>query len=577
MQILQPAALLALCLFLACAASAEAETADAYQKRTRWWREARFGMFIHWGLYSVPADATGLDGGHAYAEWYQYNKQMQTAEYAKFAPRFNPTRYDPKAWVKAAKDAGMKYIILTTKHHEGFALWDTRLSTFSVTRASPYGRDLIRPLADECRKQGIRLGFYYSIMDWRHPDYLPRREWEKETRRADGADLNRYIDFMKGQIRELLTAYAPVAVMWFDGGWEHTPEELRSAEVVEMIRSIQPDILINDRIMLPEDYATPEQYVPAAGLPDGRLWETCMTMNNTWGYATNDHTWKSSAELVRNLCDAASKGGNYLLNVGPTADGEFTPETSERLADMGRWMKANGTAIYGTSKSPFQRASFHGRVTSKGDRLYLHVFQWPDEGLTLKGLKTTVRSAHVVDGGERLTLANGADGPTVSRPRRLDPFATVIEVRLAGAPEVEEVPVRAAEDGSFALQATDAHLDGSHLQVEAYGNVMNLGHWTEPKDTAAWSLEVLEAGDYRVALDYACEPSSAGASYRVEAGESRVNGTVEGTGGWAEFRTTTLEGALRLPAGRVAVRIVPESMPHGAVMNLRRITLTPVN
>lgn len=342
-----------------------------------------------------------------------------------------------------------------------------------------------------------------------------------------------------------------------------------------MIRGIQPNIIINDRLMIPQDYATPEQYIPAAGLPDGRLWETCMTMNVTWGYARNDNDWKSSTQLVRNMCDAASKGGNFLLNVGPMATGAFTPETTERLNVIGLWMKANGDAIYGTEKSPFRRVAFDGRVTTKGDRLYLHVYQWPEAGLVLKDLKTAVRSARALDGGQRLNVTDGPDGPVISRPRKLDPIATVIEVRLAGAPVVEESPLRPGADGAFTLPAGDATLQGVNLQLEAYGGVLSLGSWTDAKDTAAWTVEAPKAGQYRVSLVVACQPDSAGSTYRVEAGESRVRGTVEATTGWADFRTVTLDGTLSLPAGRSTVRIIAESKPNLAVMNLRHITLTP--
>jgi len=571
-----------LCLTLAMASaspaapSPEEESPEAFAKRTQWWREARFGMFIHWGVYAVPADATDINGNRAGAEWYQYNKRMQVSDYEKFAPRFNPTRFDAKAWVKAAKDAGMKYIVITSKHHDGFAMYDSKVSDYNIVKGTPFGRDPLKELAGECRKQGIRLCFYHSIMDWHHPDYLPRREWEKETRPAGDASLDRYLDYMKSQIREILTGYGPIGILWFDGQWEHSAEELRAAEVTAFIRGLQPGILINDRIQRPEDYATPEQYIPGSAMGQGRLWETCMTMNDTWGYARNDHNWKSTNQLIRNLCDIASKGGNFLLNVGPTETGEFTPETVERLAGIGRWMEANGEAVYGTERSPFRRLSFDGRVTSKGNTLYLHVFNWPEGGIELTGLKTPVRSAKALDGGQRLKVTIGPDGPGIARPARLDPVATVVEVRLAGAPVIEETPIAAAGDGTFTLSAFDATLDGSRVAVETIGGIPSLGYWTDAKDTAAWKLDVAKAGPHRVTLEYACTPESAGSTFRVEAGGSSVTGTVDGTGSWQEFRTMTLDGTLDLPAGRAEVRIVPETMPRGAVMNLRSVVLAPV-
>jgi alpha-L-fucosidase len=337
------------------------ETPAQFAERTRWWREAKFGMFIHWGVYSVPADVTTRDGHLGGAEWYFSNKQLQVRDYERFAAQFNPVGFDAKRWVRTAKDAGMKYIVITSKHHDGFCMFDSQLTDYNITRATPFKRDPLKELAQECRRQGLRLGFYYSIMDWHHPDYLPRRSWEGDERPANGASLDRYLDYMKGQLRELLTNYGPVGIIWFDGGWEHNAQELHSSEVNAMIRSLQPNVIINDRNHLPEDHATPEQTIPARADSPGRLWETCMTINDTWGYATNDTNWKPADELIRKLCDIAGKGGNFLLNVGPMADGEFPAAINERLAAIGRWMKINGPAIYGTTRGQLSRLPFAGR------------------------------------------------------------------------------------------------------------------------------------------------------------------------------------------------------------------------
>jgi len=536
--------------------------------RTAWWREARFGMFIHWGVYALPADG----------EWHQYIHRMQAADYEQYPPRFHPTRFDARAWVKAAKDAGMKYIIFTTRHHDGFSMFDTEASDYSVVRATPWRRDPLEDLAAECRRQGMRLGFYYSLLDWHHPDYLPRRDWEKESRPASGADMGRYIAFMKAQLTELLTRYGPVAVIWFDGGWEHTVGEWHSRELLDLIHRLQPDTLVNDRTNLPADFATPEQRIPGRPLSGGRLWETCMTMNGSWGYVRDDHDWKSPTTLVRNLADIASKGGNLLLNVGPTADGVFPPEATERLAAIGRWMRANGEGIYGTEAGPFRRLAFNGRVTRKGNTLYLHVFEWPKDGLKLTGLQTPVASARVLDGGQRLTVTASADGPAISRPIRLDPMDTVIALRLAGAPVVTPPPpIRPAAGGAFSLTAGVADIEGEAARLEARGGRPNIGYWTNAKDTVTWTLAVPSPADYTVDVEYACDAGSTGSAFTVSVpGGASASGTVEDTGGWEAFRTVRLPGALRLPAGTAAVRVAAASMPHGAVMNLRRVTLTPV-
>lgn len=439
----------------------QTESKQDFDQRAAWWREARFGMFIHWGLYAIPADATNLKGEHAVAEWHLTNKQVQLADYEKLSAGFNPVKFDGAAWVATAKDAGMKYIVITSKHHDGFCMFDSRLTEYDIVDATPFKRDPMKELATECQKQGVRLCFYHSIMDWHHPDYLPRRPWEQQTRPAAGADFERYVQYMKGQVRELLTNYGPTGVMWFDGEWENTWNHERGVDLYNYVRSLRPEILVNNRVdklragmqgmsTSPEavgDFGTPEQEVPAAGFADGRLWESCMTINDTWGYAKNDTNWKSSATLIRTLCDIAHKGGNFLLNVGPTAEGEFPAPIKERLAEIGQWMRRNGEAIYGTTASPFGRLSFDGRCTRKGNTLYLLVYNWPAGDLQLEGLVTPVLAARALGSGQPLEVKSArqpaASRPNdtipviiISRPNEIDPAATAIAVQLAGEPAV---------------------------------------------------------------------------------------------------------------------------------------------
>jgi alpha-L-fucosidase len=579
-------------LFLAAVAAVPAgstprsSSTPSLERRSAWWQNAKFGMFIHWGVYSVPADATDLNGNHRIAEWYQSNKQMQVAEYEKFAARFNPAQFNAREWVRIAKDAGMKYITITSKHHDGFCMFGSKLTSYDIVDATPFKRDPVKELADECRRQGVRLCFYYSIMDWHHPDYLPRRPWERETRPAEGADFGRYLAYMKGQLQELLTNYGDIGVIWFDGGWEGDAAKHQSAEVVRMIRSLRPGILINDRINLPEDFSTPEQTIPAGALPGGRLWETCMTMNDTWGFARNDHNWKSTTDLGRKLIDIASKGGNFLLNVGPTDTGIIPPESVERLRAIGRWMKRNGLAIYGTEKSPYRRHPFDGRCTTKGSTLYVHAFSWPEEGLRLPGLKTAVREARLLDGNRRLTFRteSGSDGAVVlvlERPARLDPLATVVALRLAGPAEVEaaQQAIRPDRAGVLALRAPEAEVQGQNAQLQGEGENANIGFWTNASDTVAWTVHTDRPGRYTVEISYACVPDSAGSEYEVAVGQGgagrSVRGKVSSTGGWERFRTETL-GTVELPAGRHTLRVKPHSKPGLAVMNLRWVRLVPV-
>ena len=561
------------------------ETAAQFAKRTQWWRDAKFGMFIHWGIYDVPNGDPRNTDPDKLGEWYLFYNRMQVADYEKYAPQFNPEQFNAHAWVSLAKAAGMKYMVFTAKHHDGFCLFDTKLTDYNIVKASPWHRDPLKELAGECRKQGLKLCVYYSYMDWHHPDYLPRREWD--TRPTTGASLDRYTEYAKGQLRELLTNYGPIAGVWFDGGWEHQAAEEHSLEVVKMIRKLQPGIMINDRLNPQEDYSTPEQSIPSNAFPRGRLWETCMTTvtahNLHWSYAWLDKDFKPSSDLIRKTCDIASKGGNFLLDIGPDARGVIRPEDTTHLREVGAWMKVNGESIYGTTQSPFKRLPFDGRVTRKGNSLYLQVFEWPQTGLSLVGLKTPVKEAIAVAGRERLATKTLPDGTvTIGKPAHLDPNVTVIEVRLKGAPVVDQtaLPLQPQGDGAYNLSAADCTLDGTSHQVEETGGVPNIGYWTNPKDVVTWTIAVPKPGEYAVSLEYAAPSSSASATYTVSTdapgNPSELTSTVETTGAYNVFKTVSMSGKITLTSGKTTVRVAPAAMPQSTFMNLRRVILTPI-
>lgn len=432
------------------------ETPAERDARMQWWRDARFGMFIHWGLYSIPAGEWNGQTNHA--EWIRTTAQIPLAQYDNFVAQFNPVKFDAAAWVRMAKDAGMKYIVITTKHHDGFCLFDSKQTDFDIM-ATPYGRDIMRQLAEACRAEGIRMCWYHSIMDWHHPDYLPRRDWEK-SRTAEGADFNRYTSYLHNEVAELLTNYGDIGVMWFDGEWENTWTHEQGKTLYELCRSLQPNVIINNRVdtgrsgmagMTAEgefvgDFGTPEQEIPATGVP-GVDWETCMTMNGNWGYNRNDHNWKSAEDLIHKLVDIASKGGNFLLNIGPTAEGEFPPEAVERLKAIGAWMNVNGESIYGTSASPFARLDW-GRCTMKthGETttLYLHAFKWPKDGvLVVPGLGNDKFSARLLGpGATALSTSRAGSDLHITVPAVApDAIDTVIALEVAGEPIVYEPPV----------------------------------------------------------------------------------------------------------------------------------------
>ncbi len=435
------------------------------EERMEWWRDARFGMFIHWGVYAVPAGTYKGQRINRIGEWIMNRGKIPVSEYQAFAREFNPVKYDPDAWVRMARDAGMKYIVITSKHHDGFALFDSKASKWDIVDATPYGKDLLKPLAEACRKYGIKLGFYYSqAQDWNNPGGSAARKVASEGwANPDSAAIDAYTAANKGhwdpmqttktmsqyideiavpQVKELLTNYGEVAILWWDTPTDMTDEY---AEKLNALLNIQPKIITNDRLKRPNypgDYKTPEQRIPNLSELDGKDWETCMTMNETWGYKSYAHNWKSTETLVRNLIDIASKGGNYLLNVGPKADGTFPEESIKILKEMGEWMKVNGEAIYETKASPFGLLSW-GRCTTKepinknssNTTLYFSVFEWPENGkLLVPGLQNKVVSAKLLANGITVKTRNTSEGLEIeTKGAAIDKAATVIKVEVKDA------------------------------------------------------------------------------------------------------------------------------------------------
>jgi alpha-L-fucosidase len=436
---------------LAARPAAAQDAAPLGDARLDWWREARFGMFVHWGLYSIPAGEWEGDAGHA--EWIRTTARIPDDRYAELAGQFDPTAFDADAWVLLAKDAGMRYLVITTKHHDGFCLFDSAHTDFDIM-ATPFARDIMAELAEAGRRHGVRIGWYHSIMDWHHPDYLPRREWEQ--RPAAGADFDRYVTHLHAQVTELLTNYGDVGVMWFDGEWEDTWNTEHGRALYDLCRRLQPDVIVNNRVdkgragmagltVDPErlgDFGTPEQEVPPAGLP-GVDWETCLTLNDHWGHVRADTNHKSVTELVRTLVDVASKGGNLLLNVGPDATGRIPPESVERLRGVGAWMRVNGEAIRGTVATPLRPQPW-GRCTMRPGprtRLYLHVFEWPEHGhFRVEGLANTPLRAHVMGAHRRqLMVARRGEGIEIAVPRAApNAHCSVVVLDIEGEPVVPE-------------------------------------------------------------------------------------------------------------------------------------------
>ena len=427
------------------------ETSAQKAERMAWWTDARFGLFLHWGLYAVPAGE--WKGKRGYGEWIMEEADIPKAEYERLATRFNPVKYDPEAWARAAKDAGMKYVILTSKHHEGFAMWDTQGTDYNIAKRTPYGKGVIEPLAEAARRHGLHFGVYYSIMDWHDPSQRESKPGTLSPTLIDPAQKARYVRDMKTELRELVER-ADVEVLWFDGEWVDwwTQEDARDLE--SFLRGLKPDIIINNRIFnsregsmagispagMPGDFHTPEQEVPAKGLGADSFWESCMTMNQKWGFVNDTEAdWKATGVLLRHIIDSASKGGNFLLNVGPTAEGELPQRALDRMAGIGRWMRVNGEAIHGTTATPFEQAPTWGRITRKpaeggtAERLYLHVFDWPRDGVLRLPLAQGVSRARLLaDPDARIGIDQGDDELRLRLPAAApDPEVSVVRLDLS--------------------------------------------------------------------------------------------------------------------------------------------------
>ncbi len=412
-----------------------------------WWREAKFGMFIHWGVYSVPAGFYNGKAVPGIGEWIMNRGKIPMAEYEKYPGEFNPTKFNAEEWVQIAQDAGVKYIVITCKHHDGFAMYQSAVSPFNIYDDTPFKRDPLKELADACRKHGIRLGFYYSqAQDWNHPGGAAAGgHWDK----AQDGDMDVYLKTIAvPQVKELLTNYGPdvPAVLWWDTPINMTKER---AALFQPVLATRPDLITNNRLGggYKGDTETPEQHIPPKGYP-GEDWETCMTINNTWGYKSDDTNWKSTETLLHNLIDIASHGGNYLLNVGPTAEGVIPQPEVDRLKEVGAWLKVNGEAIYGCgatcfgdeagSVSPTEKdkdgkpkfiVKWDWRCTTQPGKIYIHLFKWPVGTFNLTSVPGTVTKAYLLADPAHTPLKISQTGGnlTVNLPDKApDPIASVL-------------------------------------------------------------------------------------------------------------------------------------------------------
>lgn len=610
----------AMCLTAAlCSPDASAnratESVDLHVKPERLaeWNKWRFGMFIHWGPWSqteigyiwkiVMDDAAGA-----------------RERYFDLWKTFNPTHFNPQKWARAAKDAGMKYVVFVAKHHDGFNNYDTRLSGYKVTAPecpcskSP-NADLTRAVLDAFRAEGLAVGLYFSHIDWHHPDgrYFSTGHWDYDPTRIerDPASWERFADYEIGQVRELLTRYGRIDMLWYDIRWpfagsemERSTNERVRASVLKLLatmKELQPDLIYNDRgLDLYGGFHTPEQRVPETGLPGS--WETSLTITNERGYwfKGDGVSAKTPAELIRTLVDVASKGGNFLLNVGPRPDGEFTDGEYASLAGMGEWLRANGESIYGTSRSPFLDLPW-GRATKKGRQVFLHVFDWPESGsLPVPGLLTPVQKAWLLsDTGKRpLPVSREADEQTIAVGA--DPKATgvaVVALEFASEPIVKN-SIHHVAGTVLELPSARATIQSAKAKYN-YGRSVLYGDFIEnltpPDDRVSWSISLARGTKFQVEVTYAVEQAEAGSTFQVQIGDAEFHVRTQGTADWKGsimdvrdkdkkgerdnrwvFKTFPV-GVVSLPAGDNAVNIIPESIAKNHLMYLKSVRLTPIN
>lgn len=467
-------------------------------RRCDWFTEARFGMFLHWGLYAIPGRG----------EWVMQSEEIPVKKYEQYFRQFNPVHYDPRRWARLAKEAGMKYIILTTKHHDGFCLFDSKLTRYTAVHTKAR-RDLIRDYVDAVRAEGLKVGLYYSLLDWHHPHYtidVVHSQRNDAKARCEKRIWSKYQTYLHGQVCELLRNYGPIDVLWCDFSYgDKDAKAWRAVELLGEIFKLQPNIIVNNRLGVTGDIDTPEQCIPKT-IPElnGRrlVWESCLTFNDHWGYAPDDHNYKSATQAIRILVDCVSKNGNLLLNVGPQPDGRIPEESVCRLKDMGRWMRTNGESVYGCVDGPTGDLPY-GRTTRKGDTLYLHVFQWPKAGrLEIPPFEVKLLSAHLLAGGHEVPFRQGKAGLVVHVSKTApDKADTVIALKFAGAPthcgelKRTKVPTLVAPRTTGKPVALDGQVDPAQWKGAA-------GFEVTHKSGVMTSLRAVQSGDlgYRVRL-----------------------------------------------------------------------------
>ena len=554
------------------------ESEAAFKERTRWFTDAKFGLFIHFGVYSTLEGVWQGEPAKSYAEWIQSNMKIKPDDYIPLAAGFRPDKLDADAWVKTARDAGMRYMVITTKHHEGFCLWDSAHTEYDLGEATPFDRDILGELSAACKKYGLKFGTYYSLTDWHHPSQRSDHPGFHPPMR----DKPGYVAYMKAQLKELIERYDP-AIMWFDGDWARWWTAEDGVDLYNYLRELNPELMINNRVskrkVLKKDFGTPENNTPGAALD--HLWEACWTINHSWGFKRHDTKWKSAEQLVRKQVNINTKGGNLLLNVGPKPDGSWPAACTERLLAMGEWNRAHHDAVYGAryvSAPPQAWGSLAqaSDATAEQGELFAYISRWPgNKRLLLERLTFGALNATSYE-GKHLPTTVGPDGVTIDLSEVVQlPAVTVLRLRYSGGmeqkPKANELELNGDE---IVLGAPDAKLTGANITLE--GN-SHIGSWTEPDAMATWAMDVPAPGRYAISVLYACTEDYGGSDVVVSVGRQRVTAQVPANStSWTDFKVLQL-GEMELNQVGDTVCTVGFGENKGkALFNLKTVILAPI-
>jgi len=558
-----------------------------------WFRDGKFGMFIHWGPYSVLGgewNGNRIEQGDI-AEWIMQRFNIPVDEYRKIAATFNPVDFDAREWVALAKNAGMKYIIITSKHHDGFAMYESEVSNYNIVDYTPYGKDPLKELSEACAEAGIMFCIYYSHReDWEHP-YAYGNTWDFDSSQTnlDTMDypglFRKYLDEkVIPQLKELLTNYGPLGIVWFDRGM-YTQEQ--GKEFAELVHNLRPECIVNGRVghynkeLLGDYQSLTDNGMPIGGIEE--YWETPQTLNDTWGYCKHDNNWKQAEEIIRRLVTVVSKGGNYLLNVGPTGEGIIPQPSVEILSRVGKWMNKNNESIYSTTSSPFNYDMPWGYCTRKGDLLYLHVFDWPDDKiLEIDGLNNDPVKAYLLTNKEKLLDIHKVsnDKLHIMLPGSpSDEINTVVVLKIKGEPDVNPFVIVQNEYETISLGYLKANTSGRAVKrFNRKGEEVHfhISKMQGPDDIIEWHVNFRTTGLYNVQITYAAIEGWDSCTYIIQAGKKKISGSVISTPGWYEYKTEQVGQLNVKKPGPTTIRLYAEEELDHYLMYFSNIELIPV-